>query len=186
MRRISNKILKFLFVVLVIVLGYTLGKLEAGASFIVSTVTVFGYSGVFLMSVISGINFLVPVPFITFLPLLLSAGLLYIPTVLVIAMGLTFGDLIGFLVGLWGRESTSLEDRKMIIRLEKIKGKYYWAPLGILFLYSSFAPFSNEVIVVPLGFLRYNIIHIFLVTLAGNIVFSFLSGSVAIGVYSFF
>ena len=185
-KKTLKKLVKLVLAILIIAAGYVLGRFETGSEFITRAVGAYGYTGVFIMSVISGFNLIVPVPFITFLPLLLAEGLLYIPTTLAIAAGLTFGDLIGYVIGLWGRDIAGPSNNKTVIWLLRIKERYYWAPLCILFLYSSFIPFSNEVLVIPLGFLRYNIVHIFLITLVGNIIFSFLSGATIVGTYSFF
>ena len=59
--------------------------------------------------------------------------------------------------------------------LNKMRDRYYWSPLVALGLFAAFIPFPNEVLVAPLGFMRYRLRHMFLPMFAGNLVFNILS-----------
>ncbi|MDO8574511.1 MAG: hypothetical protein Q7R86_02700, partial [bacterium] len=79
--------------------------------------------------------------------------------------GMTLADGIAYVVGRTGRQF--LHPRaKLLSVLNKMRDRYYWSPL-----------------VVPLGFMRYRLRHMFLPMFAGNLVFNILS---SIGVMKLF
>ena len=58
-----------------------------------------GYPGLLLASVLSGFNLVWPVPIATFYPFFVEAGFQPVPTLATIALGMTGGDLLGYLIG---------------------------------------------------------------------------------------
>jgi len=142
----------------------------------------YGYIGIFVISLIGGFNFAVPVPVVSFLPLFLELEKSGVLAVLIIAIGSTFADTIAYLIGRMGRQFFHPR-AGVLARLNKMRNRYYWSPLIALGLFAAFVPFSNEIFVVPLGFMRYRMRHMFLPLLLGNLVFNILS---AFGVLSLF
>ena len=143
----------------------------------------FGYAGLFAASAISGFNLLVPVPVIAFFPFLVDSGLDPVPTVGVIAAGMTTGDLLGYLVGHTARDVLGDRDHRIIRRLEALRDRHRVLPFIVMFLYAGFAPAPNEILVIPMAFLRYSVAGIFGAVLLGNIIFNSL---VAFGVMRVF
>lgn len=142
-----------------------------------------GYPGVLLAAMISGFNLVIPIPVIAFLPFFLDIGLRPLPTVLVIALGMTAGDLLGYLVGRTAREMVEPREGGVVRRLEAARARHPTLPLLLMFLYAAFAPAPNEILVLPLAFLRYPVAGIFVAVLTGNLIFNTL---VALGVIRVF
>lgn len=147
------------------------------------TATDFGYFGILVAAAISGFNLLVPIPVIAFFPFFMEVGLQPVPTVLVIAMGMTLGDLVGYLLGRTARDVVRPWKSDTIRRLETLRERHPRLPLLIMFLYAALAPAPNELLVMPLAFIRYPVAGIFMAVLAGNLIFN---GLVALGVIRLF
>lgn len=134
----------------------------------------FGYLGLFVASVISGFNLIAPIPIISFTPLFVGSGLTLISTVVVISLGLTAGDALGFWIGYLGREIKNPAVAKRVARLELAREKSSYLPLVMLFLYAAFAPLPNEIMVIPMALAGYRFKQIIPITLAGNFLFNLL------------
>lgn len=143
----------------------------------------FGYPGLFVGAAASGFNLVVPIPVIAFFPFLMEVGFAPVPTVATIALGMTTGDLVGYLLGRTTREMFAPKMKGMMARLERLREQHRVLPFVIMFLYAAFAPIPNEILVIPLAFLRYPLIGIFTAVLAGNLIFNSL---VAFGVVQVF
>ena len=143
----------------------------------------FGYPGLFVGAAISGFNLVVPIPVIAFFPFLMEVGFAPLPTVATIALGMTTGDLVGYLLGRTTREMFAPKMKGMMARLERLREQHPVLPFVVMFLYAAFAPVPNEILVIPLAFLRYPLIGIFTAVLAGNLIFNSL---VAFGVVRVF
>ncbi|HUG40753.1 MAG TPA: hypothetical protein VMM12_09715 [Longimicrobiales bacterium] len=143
----------------------------------------FGYPGLFLGAAASGFNLVVPVPMVAFFPFFMEVGFDAVLTVLLIALGMTTGDLIGYLLGRTTREMFAPRVRGMMERLERLRDQHAVLPFVIMFLYAALAPIPNEILVIPLAFLRYPLVGIFTAVLAGNLIFNSI---VAFGVFGAF
>jgi membrane protein YqaA with SNARE-associated domain len=143
----------------------------------------YGYVGILAAAAVSGFNLVVPVPIIAFFPFFMEVGLAPVPTVLVIAAGMTAGDLVGYLVGRTARDVVRPTEGGVVRRLEALRDRHPRLPLLVMFLYAAFAPAPNEIVVIPLAFLRYPVAGIFAAVLAGNLIFNAL---VAAGVIHIF
>lgn len=143
----------------------------------------FGYPGIFLGSAISGFNLFVPIPVIAFFPFFMEVGFEPVPTVMVIAAGMTTGDLMGYLLGRAARGMVEPREGGVVRRLESLRERHPRLPFVIMFLYAAFAPLPNEILVLPLAFLRYPVAGIFAAVLAGNLIFN---GLLAFGALELF
>jgi len=139
----------------------------------------FGYLGILLAAAASGFNLLVPIPVIAFFPFFMEVGLDPVLTVLLIAVGMTAGDLVGYLVGRTARDVMRPRENGIVRRLEGLRTRHPRLPILLMFLYAAFAPAPNEILVIPMAFLRYPLAGVFAAVLAGNLIFN---GLVAAGV----
>lgn len=137
-----------------------------------SAVQRFGYLGIFGAAAISGFNLVVPVPVITFFPLFMEAGLQPALTVGIIAAGMSVGDLLGFSVGRVGREALAPSMKASHQRLERLRDAHPHLPVWVMLVYAAVVPLPNELLVVPMAFLRYPVISVMAAVLAGNVVFN--------------
>ena len=143
----------------------------------------FGYPGIFIAAAISGFNLVVPIPVIAFYPFFMEVGFSPVPTVLLIAAGMTTGDLVGYLLGHVAREAMAPRARRLMARLERLRERHRVLPFVVMFAYAAFAPIPNEVLVIPLAFMRYPLAGVFVAVLLGNVIFNTL---VAVGVVTVF
>ena len=173
-KRVLFGVILVIFLSAVVIGALYVGKYESDNSVVRDVVSRYGYLGVFVISFISGFNLAVPVPAISFLPLFLELEKSVVLVILFITIGMTLADGIAYVIGRTGRQF--LHPRaKLLSVLNKMRDRYYWSPLVALGLFAAFIPFPNEVLVAPLGFMRYRLRHMFLPMFAGNLVFNILS-----------
>ena len=171
----------------VIALAFYLARLAQGNGAVQEIVAAYGYAGIFVVSVVSGFNLVVPVPAIAFLPLFLTSGLSFLPTILVIAAGVSLADSVAYFAGRIGRHVLAYAfEERLILRLERVRERYHWAPLTAFFLFAAFVPLPNEILVVPLGLLGYRFLQILPVAFAGNLAFNSLYATGTIGLFNLF
>lgn len=144
----------------------------------------YGYVGALLLGVVSGFNFIVPIPAAAFVPTFKAAGESVTMAVAATTLGMTIGDLLGYFIGKAGRAVVLFEkQRGKIGFLEKVKERHHWTPLLFLFLFAAFIPFPNEILVAPLAFVGYRLKYIFPITLLGNAVFNLIASLLFLGIF---
>lgn len=149
-----------------------------------SLVSQYGYLGALILGIVSGFNFIVPIPAAAFVPTFRAAGESALLATMIITVGMTIGDLVGYFIGKTGRMVMLPDDHRVKIGyFDKIKERYHSAPLLLLFLFASFVPLPNELLVAPMAFLGYMIKHIFPITLAGNLVFNTIASLAFLGIF---
>ena len=175
--------LKIVFFIGIIIAALWLSYTAIENELIQELVLKYGYGGVFLTSLFSGFNIIAPIPIISFLPLFIVSGLNLWIIIFTIAVGLTLADSFSYFIGKIGQQLISPPMQKTVRRLEKIRERYNWLPIAILFLFASFVPFPNEIIVIPMVFLGYRITHLLPSLFLGNVIFNSLS---AFGIINLF
>ncbi|MDO8574297.1 MAG: hypothetical protein Q7R86_01605, partial [bacterium] len=88
-KRILFGVILVIFLSAVVIGALYVGKYESDNSVVRDVVSHYGYLGVFVISFISGFNFAVPVPAISFLPLFLELEKSVVLVVLFITIGMT-------------------------------------------------------------------------------------------------
>lgn|GEM_PF-653961 len=184
-RRIGAIALKVLAAAAVIALIVWVNEIAVGSERIRAAVYEFGYGGLFVIAAFSGFNLVVPVPVVAFFPFFMEAGLQPVPTVATIALGMTTGDMVGYLLGYAGREVVHppAGARRWLDRLERLRARHPHLPYVFLLFYAALVPLPNELIVVPMAFLGYRLPLMFVAAFGGNLVFN---GIAASGAVSFF
>ncbi len=143
----------------------------------------FGHISILMTGFVAGLNLLVPVPAISFLPVFLAAGFPEWEIILLIALGATIADGAAYVIGRAGRAVMETTTEKKIARwVARIHDEYAWMGYPLVFLFAAFAPLPNEVIIIPLAFLGYRFLPIFLLALAGNLLFNTLAALGVMGV----
>ena len=187
MYKIWSPFLKLIGVIFILLFAFWLALNASSSSVVYNLVYDYGYVGIFIVSVISGFNIIVPIPVVSFVPLFLEVGLNFWIVVATMVVGLTVADLLGYAIGRSGRELTSsLHHKKIFKRLDTMKKKHYFKPMVILFFYASLVPLPNEIIVIPLGFLGYRFVHVFIPLFLGNIIFVVLTSLGVINLFKLF
>jgi len=130
----------------------------------------FSFLGVFLISLIGAMAIVVPIPYTLVIFWLGQAG--WDPLFLMIAggCGSAVGELAGYLLGYYGRRLISEEQQKRMDYLLKLLGKY--TPLAI-FLFA-LTPLPDDLLFIPIGLLRFNILKAFIPALLGKFLMVYL------------
>lgn len=162
--------IRVVFFVSMIVIAMYLNTLFTSESELLSHIESFGYTGLFLASILSGFNLLVPIPIITFFPTLVAAGFIPVLTVLVISFGMSLGDLFGYLLGMSAQGTET--SKKWEQRVLRLKQKHPALLPLFVFVYAAVVPLPNELIVVPLAAVGTRMVTILVPIFIGNIIFN--------------
>jgi uncharacterized membrane protein YdjX (TVP38/TMEM64 family) len=112
--------LKFGFVVLLIVMAMVLAAELAGSDIAKEIADTYGYYGVFVLSVVSGFNLIVPIPAVTLMPVFAVIGLGFWPTITTIVAGMTVADILAFLIGTTSRQFFESRSQSVAV-LDKLR-----------------------------------------------------------------
>ena len=173
--KIAQGMLGLIVLALVIAFSWWLSGYVSENSEMRELIQRFGYLGVFLISIISGFNVVVPLPAISFLPVLTEAGLNFWLSIVVITLGMTLGDGLGYLIGYMGRKFSDIEHTYVFKKLQRIKERRVWLPIVVMVVYAALAPLPNEILVIPLAIMGYKFKHILPAVFMGNLVFNTLA-----------
>jgi len=136
-------------------------------------VSQFGYFGVFVISLIGTMAIVVPIPYTLVILGLGAAG--WDPILLTIAggTGSAIGELAGYLLGYYGRRIVSKERQRKMDYLLKVFGKY--SPVAIFIF--ALTPLPDDLLFIPLGILRYNIVKAFIPAILGKTLMCYILAS---------
>lgn len=183
-KAVSQAALSVLVVVGVVVISLQLVESEV----VQRLVSSLGYIGIFIISVVSGFSIAVPVPTIAFLPLFIGSGFSFWPLLIVMTVGMTAGDAIGYLLGSTGRKlaearAAAIKDGRVYHTLTAFHRRHRLWPFVFFGVYVSLVPAPNEIIVIPMAFMGYRFRYMLPIMLVGNFIFNTLA---AFGINSIF
>lgn len=112
----------------------------------------YGYPGIFFISLLSSLIVFVPVPY--FIPLIIAA-LELDPTIVALlsAVGASIAKMIVFRVSYYGGKLVDENTRKRMRPFEILVSRYGWFAAFL----AAATPVPDDLIYIPLGFVRYNI-----------------------------
>src|SRR5690606_23676755 len=96
--------LQLAVVIALIILGMILARTITDNDAVRSAIVQYGYVGIFLLSVISGFNLIVPIPAVAFMPVYIAAGLSFWPIIFIMSAGMCTADMLAFAAGRAGRQ----------------------------------------------------------------------------------
>ena len=167
--------------------GFYLAHLIQNNSTAAEIVGNYGYFGAFIISIIGGLNLVVPVPAVAFLPVFLESGLNFWFLILIMGIGVTLADSVAFFVGKLGHEFAHHAGHGASLRwVRHVRERHPLAPFFAAFFFSVFVPLPNEILMVPLGFLGYRFVYIFPIVLVGNLFFHLLYATGTLGILHIF
>ena len=121
----------------------------------------------------SGFNIVVPIPAFVFTPLFVEAGLPFVTVAIVMGLGMTAGDVLGYAIGYVTRSLVA--ERAKHSRIARLvtwaerHGKVW--PYVLLGVYATMAPGPNELIIIPMAFMGYRLKYMFPIVFVGNAIF---------------
>jgi len=140
----------------------------------------FGYSGVFLISLVGAMSIIIPIPYTLVIYLL---GSFLNPLLVAVSGGLgsALGEFSGYVLGYYGRAVLSEDRRRKMDYMMKVFQRYGFA--GIFFF--ALTPLPDDLLFIPLGIMRYRFWKVFVPAFLGKMLMCFIlafSGHLSIGV----
>jgi len=140
----------------------------------------YGYFGIFFISFIGALSIFFPIPYTV---VIFTLGAYFDPVLIAVVAGVgaATGELSGYLLGLYGRKFISLQRRKKMEFMLKVFNRF--GPLAIFVF--ALTPLPDDLLFIPLGMLRYDIVRAIIPALAGKICMNFIvaySGRYAVGI----
>lgn len=178
MRRTSKKHkekLRHILVLVIIIVFVVLGVIElttfinenTNAQMIVSKL---GYLGVLGIAIIAGLNIFLPFPAAAFVPIFTAAGL-WLPLItLMLIIGTTIADCIGYLIGKMGKDFVATEYPTTYKRFLRITTKNHRLLLPFIFIYAAFVPLPNEAFLIPIAMMGVPLRTFIIPLVAGTVV----------------
>jgi membrane protein YqaA with SNARE-associated domain len=183
----SRLFYKVLLVMLILFAALWLANSALESQKVLDYVSQYGYAGIFATSIVSGFNVVVPIPIVAFFEVFMESGLNFWFVILLITIGMTIGDGVGYLIGNASRDVAIFDKHSATVaKLQKFHDRNNLMPLGVMFLYASLAPLPNEIVVIPLAFLKYSARDVLAVVFAGNFIFNLLGALGVIGLFNAF
>jgi membrane protein YqaA with SNARE-associated domain len=130
------------------------------------------YALLFVLAFLSGILTFVGVPYHFVLIALALGGLN--PWILGISAtaGVMLGDSVSYLIGYYSRPMLPVEAQRPLRRLASFFGKYPRLLPVFFFVYGCIAPYSNDLVGITLGVVRYPFARVMIPLGLGNLVFN--------------
>ena len=127
------------------------------------------------MAIFGGVSSVTVAPFYAALTTFAAGGVDIILLGLVAGIGLAISDSVFYYFGTKGREMVSPEMQQREIKLSDwFEGKPEWLLPLLIFLWSGFTPFPNDIMTVSLAFLKYPYKKLIVPLLIGDITSSIL------------
>ena len=129
----------------------------------------FGYAGVFIVSFISGISVILPVPPAAFVPIFSAAGLTTTLIIAALTVGTIVTDFVGYTIGLWSKGFIASHYPKIHDFLVSLNVKHHALLFPTIVAYTSISPFPNEALVIPLAVIGIPFSHFLLPLTIGTV-----------------
>lgn len=111
----------------------------------------YGYFGIVLVSFVAGLNFILPIPAATFVPIFTAGGISLPEIILFLIIGTMAANLLSYYIGRYGgtvAESHYPKLQKKLLSLYRNQSR--WLPYFV-FGFAAFIPLPDEVYLIPLG-----------------------------------
>jgi membrane protein YqaA with SNARE-associated domain len=140
----------------------------------------YSYFGIFLISLLGALSIFFPLPYTV---VIFTLGAYFDPILIAVVAGVgaATGELSGYLLGLYGRKLISPQRKKKMEFMLKVFNRF--GPLTIFVF--ALTPLPDDLLFIPLGMLRYDIVRAIIPALAGKICMNFIvaySGRYAVGI----
>ncbi|MDH7564212.1 MAG: VTT domain-containing protein [Candidatus Bathyarchaeota archaeon] len=131
----------------------------------------YGYFGVFLIAFIGAVSIFFPIPY-TVVIFTLGGTTAFDPVLiaLVAGAGSALGEFSGYLLGIGGRKAISERYKRKMDVLTRAFNRFGWVVIFVFAL----LPLPDDLIFIPLGVMRYNVIKAFIPALIGKICMNFI------------
>lgn len=184
---LSKKIFHSLLIVIAIIGIFSLSLYltkyvtnDEGAQILVQQ---FGYIGVFLISFITGLSFISPVPAATFSPIFTAGGIPLFVTITLAVIGTMCANFVSYFIGRLGHNFTNTHYPKIQQKIFDIYAKRKELLPYFVFGFAAFIPIPDEVYLIPLGIIGVKIREFILPLFLGTVFFQTIT---ALGFHNIF
>ena len=140
-----------------------------------------GYLITFVLAFLGGISTFVPIPYYLFVLTFGAGGLNPFALGTVAGIGLFLGDSTSYAISYYGREIIPSKIQKSVDRVYQWSLSHpKWLASLAIFCYGAFIPLPNDLVIMPLGFIRYPYWRLMIPMTLGNIVFNTLAAFVGL------
>lgn len=129
------------------------------------------YASLFFIAIAGGFTTFNVIPYHLVLITLAAGGLNPLLLGILAASGVTLGDSVSYFVGRQGRVLLSEGATKWFDRITHFSKRRPRVMMFLFFLYSTFAPSSNDLLTIPAGIARIPFWRVMIPLLLGNIIF---------------
>lgn len=170
-----NKILHFIVLVSLITTlifsSYFLTKYVISDTAAQLFVQEFGYIGILIISFITGLNMISPVPSTTFTPIFTAGGISIFTVIIISVIGTMLANLLSYAIGILGHDFTKAnypETKKRILKMYSEKKEIL--PY-LVFGFAALIPIPDEIYLIPLGIIGVKMKDFIIPLLLGTIFF---------------
>jgi len=153
--RSSSKFILFFLVFSVLGLTLILYFIPNARNYVQEFFLRYGYFGVFFIALVGGISTLFPIPYTLTVFGLSQIGLNPFLLGIIAGIGASIGDSFSYYLGYRGHEILSEKNQKRFLKLQKIISNYPRIAPILIYFYGAIVPFSDDIILIPLGTMRY-------------------------------
>lgn len=131
----------------------------------------FGYIGIFLISFITGLSLISPVPAATFSPIFTAGGISLFTTITLAVIGTMCANFISYFIGRLGHDFTNTHYPKIQKKIFSIYLEKRVLLPYLVFGFTAFIPIPDEVYLIPLGVIGVKIREFILPLFLGTVFF---------------
>lgn len=146
----------------------------------------FGYVGVFILSFIAGLNFIIPIPAATFVPVFTAGGMPLPIIIALLALGTLAASLLAYTIGHFSRNLASTHYPKIQAKLLESYEKHKKLLPYFIFFAASFIPLPDEIYLAPLGVIGVPIRTFIFPLIIGIIIYQSLSAFGISNIFTYF
>jgi membrane protein YqaA with SNARE-associated domain len=154
----------------VVVIAFTLAYQVSLDDAFAERVVAFGPISIVLLAYVSGLDLIVPMPAVAFVPVFTAAHFSLPLIVSLMVIGTVLADLTAYVLGYYGRRVRTITEARVYERLQQLVHTRSHLVLPALFLYAAIVPLPNELLVIPLALLGYRLTTLLIPLIAGTII----------------
>jgi len=128
----------------------------------------YGYFGILLVSFVAGLNFIVPIPAATFVPVFTAGGISLLEIIILLTVGTMAANILSYYIGRYGGTITKSHYPNLQKKLFLLyHDNRVWLPYFV-FGFAALVPLPDEVYLIPLGMIGVKIRHFIVPLILGT------------------
>jgi membrane protein DedA with SNARE-associated domain len=146
----------------------------------------FGYLGVLAISFIAGLNFIIPIPAATFVPVFTAGGMSLPIIIALLTLGTLAASLLAYTIGHFSRNLALTHYPKLQAKLLSSYQKHKKLLPYFIFFAASLIPLPDEIYLVPLGVIGVPVRTFLFPLILGTVIYQSLSAFGISNIFTYF